>query len=105
MIEVKGKRITDECQYCGEILDCKLFTSGHGINCDRNNVSEMVNCQMEHRSKRMAEERQKECCGTCGCSCYGGKVIWMNTRGRPSDRKRKTALLSTPNNRKTKKGI
>ena len=53
MIEVKGKRITDECQYCGEILECKLFTSGHGINCDRNNVSEMVICQIEHRSKRM----------------------------------------------------
>ena len=77
MIEVKGKRITDECQYCGEILECKLFTSGHGINCDRNNVSEMVNCQMEHRSKRMAEERQKECCGTCGCSCYNRDEGYM----------------------------
>ena len=70
MIEVKGKRITDECQYCGEILECKLFTNGHGINCDRNNVSEMVYCQMEHRSKRMAEERQKECCGTCEYGSY-----------------------------------
>jgi len=70
MIKVKGREITDECQYCGKILDCGLFTSGHGINCERNGVTEMVSCQIEHRGKRMAVEREKKCCGTCDCSYY-----------------------------------
>lgn len=49
---VLGKKINDECQYCGEIFVCELFKQGHGIKQDRENVSDMVACQMKHRDKR-----------------------------------------------------
>lgn len=47
-----NKQINDECQYCGEILQCELFRQGHGIKCERENVTEMIKCQMEHRNAR-----------------------------------------------------
>lgn len=70
MLIVRGRQITDECQYCGNAIQCELFVSGHGINCERSNVVEMVGCQMKHREKRMNTERQKEMCGTCTGSYY-----------------------------------
>lgn len=51
-MRILGKEIRDECQYCGEIFVCELFKKGHGIRCDRENVSELVACQMKHREKR-----------------------------------------------------
>lgn len=47
-----GKQITDECSRCGQVLECKLFRQGHGIKCDRQNISKMLECQFEHREKR-----------------------------------------------------
>ena len=51
-MNVCGKEIKDECQYCGEILQCELFRQGHGIKQDRSHVSEMVRCQINHKEKR-----------------------------------------------------
>ena len=34
-MRICGKEIRDECQHCGQILDCELFRQGHGINQDR----------------------------------------------------------------------
>lgn len=49
---IAGKEIKDECQHCGEILLCELFRQGHGIKCNRENVTKMVRCQLEHREKK-----------------------------------------------------
>lgn len=51
-MKVGNKEINDECQYCGEILQCELLRKGHGIKCERENVTEMLKCQMEHRESR-----------------------------------------------------
>lgn len=51
-MRVAGKEINDECQYCGEMLQCELFRRGHGIKCERDNITEMIKCQMAHREKR-----------------------------------------------------
>lgn len=51
-MKIANREINDECQYCGEILQCELFRQGHGINQNRENVTEMVRCQLEHREKK-----------------------------------------------------
>lgn len=51
-MKIAGREIKDECQHCGEILQCELFRKGHGIKCERENITEMIKCQMEHREKR-----------------------------------------------------
>lgn len=51
-MRIAGKEINDECQYCGEILQCELSRRGHGIKCIRENITEMIGCQMNHREKR-----------------------------------------------------
>ena len=53
-MRIAGKEIKDECQYCGEVLQCELFRQGHGIKQDRSHISEMVRCQMNHKEKRTA---------------------------------------------------
>jgi hypothetical protein len=47
-MKIFGKEINDECKNCGKILECELFRQGHGIGCERTNISEMVRCQLEH---------------------------------------------------------
>ena len=47
-----GKQITDECSKSVQVLECELFRQGHGIKCDRQNISKMLECQFEHREKR-----------------------------------------------------
>lgn len=51
-MKIAGKEIRDECQYCGDVFQCKLFLQGHGIRQERINVSKMVQCQLDHREKR-----------------------------------------------------
>jgi hypothetical protein len=51
-MKVGGKEIKDECQFCGEILTCELFRQGHGIHRERENITQMVRCQMDHLRKR-----------------------------------------------------
>lgn len=51
-MKIAGKEIKDECQYCGEILQCELFRQGHGIRQARTNIVEMVRCQIRHEEKR-----------------------------------------------------
>ena len=51
-MRIFGKDIADECQYCGDILQCELFRQGHGIRQERNNITRMFACQMEHNRKR-----------------------------------------------------
>lgn len=51
-MRIVGKEIKDECQYCGEILQCALFRQGHGVKQERRNVAEMLRCQFEHKEKR-----------------------------------------------------
>ena len=46
------KEIDDECTKCGRIFECELFKAGHGIDCQRSNVTDMVKCQFEHLDKR-----------------------------------------------------
>lgn len=53
---IANKEINDECQYCGEILNCELFRQGHGIKCKREHVADMIRCQMNHRDKRNGYE-------------------------------------------------
>lgn len=53
-MKVAGKEINDECQYCGEILQCVLFRQGHGVRQERNNIADMVRCQINHKKKRTA---------------------------------------------------
>lgn len=56
MMEVFGKSIKDECQYCGEILQCEKFKKGHGIDQERSGVSDMVKCQMRHWESRVKDK-------------------------------------------------
>lgn len=51
-LKIAGKEINDECQYCGEVLQCELFRQGHGIKQKRCNVTEMLRCQFEYKEKR-----------------------------------------------------
>lgn len=51
-MKIAGKEIKDECQYCGEILQCELFRQGHGVRQKRSNIAEMVRCQIRHEEKR-----------------------------------------------------
>lgn len=53
---IAGKNINDECIYCGDMLQCKLFKQGHGIRCKRENITEMVRCQMRHERERKHED-------------------------------------------------
>ena len=46
------REIKDECSRCGEILQCELCREGHGIKCERQNVAEMVKCQLDHMMKK-----------------------------------------------------
>lgn len=55
-MKVAGKEIKDECQYCGEILQCELFRQGHGIKQERYNITEMLKCQFRHKEKRVQAE-------------------------------------------------
>lgn len=57
-MQVSGKEIKDECSKCGRILECELFRQGHGIKCERENITEMIRCQMKHREER--ENAKKE---------------------------------------------
>lgn len=52
MIEIKGKMIKDECELCGEVLQCELCRDGHGIGRDRCRIAEMVRCQRKHKESR-----------------------------------------------------
>lgn len=53
---VCGKEIKDECANCGLILECELFRLGHGIKTERSKVREMVECQINHKNKRLRNE-------------------------------------------------
>lgn len=55
-MQIYGKEIKDECSKCGEVLQCELFLQGHGIKRDRENVTEMVSCQMKHQKSRLDKE-------------------------------------------------
>lgn len=59
-MRVAGKEIKDECQYCGEILQCELFRQGHGINQRRENISKIVLCQLNHKDKRKKIEKEQK---------------------------------------------
>lgn len=50
------KEISDECQYCGNILECELCKQGHGIGQERTNITQMVKCQIEHEEKRLSDK-------------------------------------------------
>ena len=56
-MKIAGKEINDECQYCGDVFQCKLFLQGHGINQERSNITEMLKCQFEHRENRTKNKR------------------------------------------------
>ena len=62
---VYGKQITDECQYCGDVLQCELFKDGHGIHRERNRIPQMVDCQIGHRHDRCENMRNQKQCGAC----------------------------------------
>lgn len=51
-MKIGRKEITDECEKCGNIFECELFKQGHGIDCQRSNVTDMVKCQFEHLDNR-----------------------------------------------------
>ena len=51
-MKIYGKEINDECQHCGEVLQCELFRQGHGIKQERCNVSKMFDCQSKHCQER-----------------------------------------------------
>lgn len=55
-MKIAGKEIKDECQYCGEILQCELFIQGHGIRQQRSNIAEMLKCQFRHKEERVKTE-------------------------------------------------
>lgn len=59
-MQIYGKEIKDECSKCGEVLQCELFLQGHGIKRDRENVTEMVSCQMEHQKSRLDKEPKED---------------------------------------------
>lgn len=51
-MKIGAKEIKDECQYCGQIFTCELFRQGHGIDQERENISQMFRCQMHHEERR-----------------------------------------------------
>lgn len=51
-MRIGGKNINDECQYCGEMLQCELFRQGHGIKQQRRNITQMLECQIAHMEER-----------------------------------------------------
>lgn len=51
--------VKDECSKCGKFLECELCLQGHAIGRERENIVEMVRCQMEHE-KRMKEKYEHE---------------------------------------------
>lgn len=57
-MRIAGKEIKDECQYCGEVLQCELFRKGHGVRQERSNIVDMVRCQINHREKRTANGKE-----------------------------------------------
>jgi hypothetical protein len=59
-MQIFGKEIKDECSKCGEVLQCELFLKGHGIKRDRENVTEMVSCQMKHQKSRLDKEPKED---------------------------------------------
>ena len=59
-MQIFGKEIKDECSKCGEVLQCELFLQGHGIKRDRENVTEMVSCQMKHQKSRLDKEPKED---------------------------------------------
>lgn len=54
-MRVHGREISDECQYCGKVLQCDLFKMGHGIGIERQRIAELIKCQLEHRQNRTSE--------------------------------------------------
>lgn len=52
-MKISGKEIKDECQHCGDILQCELFKQGHGIRQQRSNIAEMLKCQFAHKEERI----------------------------------------------------
>ena len=57
-MKIFGKEITDECQNCGNVLECELFRQGHGIKQERSNIAKMLSCQMKHEEKRTQQENE-----------------------------------------------
>lgn len=57
-MKIAGKEIKDECQYCGEILQCELFRQGHGIRQSRSRISDMVRCQIKHNNMRIRDGKE-----------------------------------------------
>lgn len=51
-MRVQGKEINDECQFCEKILECELFSQGHGIRQERSNIAKMMRCQFDHEQQR-----------------------------------------------------
>lgn len=56
MLRIAGRDISDECEYCGEILQCELFRQGHGIGRKRENITEMLRCQIERYEERRTKK-------------------------------------------------
>lgn len=56
MVTLAGRKITDECSLCGQILTCELCRQWHGINAERSNIRQMVACQMKHLEERKNAE-------------------------------------------------
>ena len=53
-MKIYGREITDECSFCENILQCDLMKKGHGIGIsERENVGEMIDCQMNHYKDRV----------------------------------------------------
>lgn len=59
-MQIYGKEIKDECSKCGEVLQCELFLQCHGIKRNRENVTEMVSCQMKHQKSRLDKEPKED---------------------------------------------
>lgn len=45
-------KLKDECSHCGNIFECSLCRQGHGIGTERENVTKMFKCQINHRKSR-----------------------------------------------------
>lgn len=54
-MKIFSKEIADECQHCGNVLECELFRQGHGIKQERQNIAKMIACQIEHEEKRTSQ--------------------------------------------------
>lgn len=57
-MKIYGKEITDECQYCGDVLQCELFLQGHGIKQERSNITEMFACQMGYNGEKAMQFKE-----------------------------------------------